>query len=548
MNIQVFKYMRNKYIFYGLLIAFSIAYFIQYQYSISCMDDDLYIFIVPEGNSDFITSLCEPDTVRKPIESFRDVIVSNIHAYNNTNGRFIVHSVVQACCAFMSMHEFAYLNTIVFFLFLVFLIKVSLPKPYRLSHILIAVSLFWFLLYKGRTYWGTRALVINYMWCGMATLFLYYLFDNIKNRADMENHKLIKTLILFFVSLIIGSLSESFSFGLAAVFVVYYIINHKKLTIPVSVLIAGYGIGALFTAFAPGNLLRASGRVSGLSINFSFIYQFLTSPIAILLILTIVYCFWVNRDKLFSHFKKDALLWLYLVFSCTFMLFIAYNGKHQLTCVQLLSLILILRLWFPSSEINSWKVKAIAYVLLGLMIVSYFPILQIRKQLYDAYQKGIELAVMQHDKDGMVVDEDYERIVYDIRQNYFIREYHVFVYSFKKDMVSARLSKGESLDYIKLLLPVNPSEIVKSCNPQNELLPHSDIYRLKYNFIAYRSMDKLDIYKTKLLFFESYAGGQLRKIESSIRAYERLKLGDYYYYIYPGSQKYGKVVGIERVF
>ncbi len=539
--------MKNKLIYLLAIVAISIAYFVQYQYSISCMDDDLYRFIVPKGNGNFIELLCTPGIEKQPIESFKDVVESNINAYNNSNGRFIVHCIVQASCSFLTTQEFAILNAFVFSLFLLFLFRVSLPRPYRIQHVFISVFLFWFLLYKGRVYWGTIALTVNYMWCGVATLFFLLLYEYVKNNITHLDGNVLKCICVFFLSLIIGSLQESYSLGLLGALVLYYLFKYKKITIPLFILIGGYGLGTCLCSFAPGNLLRAEGRVSGFSLSFSYVYQFFTSPIVILLLITLVVCYINNKKRLYSSIKKDVILWLYLLLNCIFMSFIAFNGKHQLTCVQLLALILVLRLWFKQAEVVSRKLTWISVVLFTIVIASYYPILKLRKQLYNAYSEVTQMAIDRSKKDGLVVSEDYEKLVYFIRHNYFLREYHLFTYSYKKDIVSVKLSNGKKLDYIKILLPMMPNDIVATCTPNNEFIKNSNIFKLKYNYVAYRSKEKTDIYKTKLFFQESYAGGQLRRSESSIRAYERFEKDGWYYYIYPGSQHYGKILRVEEL-
>ena len=123
------------------LVLVGILYYMQDQYMISQGDDYMYQFIVPNDSRPFNVSLIDPQVERIPITSFSDVIESNKNAYMNSNGRFLVHCIVQKCCTFLSQNVFVVINTIMFLLFVFLVVKLSKVKEH--IQIAIVVCLFW---------------------------------------------------------------------------------------------------------------------------------------------------------------------------------------------------------------------------------------------------------------------------------------------------------------------------------------------------------------------------------------------------------------------
>ena len=87
------------------------------------------------------------------------------------------------------------------------------------------------------------------------------------------------------------------------------------------------------------------------------------------------------------------------------MLFVAYNGKHQQTSNNIFVYILLLRL-MGEFNISFNKKRASGFCMILLMIITYIPILQLRKNLYKEYYSCIDSVLI---KNSTIIDEDYQK-------------------------------------------------------------------------------------------------------------------------------------------
>ncbi len=528
---------RSSFLLYCLLFIACISYYAQYKYTISSYDDDVYLFYIPKGNLNHAEALLDTTVYSRPIQTFSDVVESNINSYNNSNGRFIVHSLVQICCSFMQMNQFAIINTIVWGLFVIFLFKVSIRQSYNVFYLLTILCLFWLFVYKGVAFLGNRAGVINYMWCATANLAFYYLYEK---EVEKQINPFFYSFLLFLFSVICGSLSESFSIGLSAALVVFCLVHVKKIKMTPIILTIGYLVGTAITVLAPGNFSRSAERVNGLSLNFSALYQIITSPIVLLFLLSLLIKGLRVKGSLSRFCKTNIILFSALCFSACFMLFVAYNGKHQQTFTNILSLVLLSRLLFNEGSNNSRTVVGIAIVTLILSILSYFPILHIRKQLYDTYYATIDSAIKQGG--GIIYDKEYERVVYNIRENHFLRDHYVYPFSLRKDFVSMRLTNGKNIHYIEKVVPYETNRLLLLCNSSNEVI--KNVYMTDYNIIVLRTKEKNKLDKVSLLFKEKYALFFQRNTLSVTQPYEELELNGFHYYFFPNNNQYSAIEAV----
>ena len=109
----------NKKIIAILLILCGILFLCQDWWFISEWDDYFYKFIVTDSTQTYHDQL--DDGKHQLLESFGDVLVSQYNHYLGSNGRFIVHSIVQVCTGLLPLHIFPILNSVAFVMLLWYL-------------------------------------------------------------------------------------------------------------------------------------------------------------------------------------------------------------------------------------------------------------------------------------------------------------------------------------------------------------------------------------------------------------------------------------------
>ena len=502
-----------------------VLFYFQDRYAISFNDDDLYKFIVPAQERYYTESLRDPQSVRIPIESLKDVVTSNVNAYLFCNGRFIVHCIVQTLTSFTSMDSFVVLNTFVFCLFLICIIKIS--NINNSFHLLLAIFFFWFLIYKGTAFWGNIACSVNYLWCSVAYLFFYLLYNKIILMQN-KDWKWWKYVFTFFVSVLIGSLSESYSIGISAALFLYYSINRKKLASPLIFLLVGFFIGTLIVSISPGNFLRVGGRVTGLSINLAAIYQMTTMPINIVYLLCVACIWFYNKNRILNHVNNNFFFILSIVFNTIFMLFVAYNGKHQQTSNNIFVYILLLRL-MGEFNISFNKKRASGLCMILLIIITYIPILQLRKNLYKEYYSCIDSVLI---KGSTIIDEDYQKYCFKVRSNPLINGLFISVLNIEPRSVSMRITRGNDLFFIEKVLPFSPNKINDYCTENNRL--YNSVYKCNYNYVVCKLENNYDIKDISLTYKEKYFFSLFsRTNESSMQPYMVIDYRGEYYYLFP---------------
>ena len=119
--------MKNKIAIISILVVFFLSFYVQNQYAIFSIDDWTYTFIVNENALNY-QAVTEDSIIRQPVSSFSDAIISQSRDYFKTapsNGRFIIHTLVQYICGTKTMSQFIILNSLMFIAFTILIIKLS---------------------------------------------------------------------------------------------------------------------------------------------------------------------------------------------------------------------------------------------------------------------------------------------------------------------------------------------------------------------------------------------------------------------------------------
>lgn len=342
-----------------IVIVF-IAFYALNQFSVLIGDDFWYCFskVDANGNGQFVNS-------------FSDAICSQLHAYTTHNGRIIVHTLTSYFCGVLGMNVFKIFNSLVFTLMFYGLLKLS--RKYigyqTWDKYLIIFMLFVLMPYPGQIFWGSIAMSINYLWTSCAVIYLLIFYEYIKGHKIEYNP--LENIVVFLISILAGSLQESFTIGISGALFLYYCFHYKEFKGTVPYFVIGLWIGTAIVVFAPGNFLRlegvdkaqsASGFISSLS-NFARLFTD-TKLMIIAIVLSII--LGVKDKAQIYNFYKVNFIYIWSIIFNAFLVLITYSGERQLTCIELFSLILILRLLLHfSNPIRIKKIELVYSILLS---------------------------------------------------------------------------------------------------------------------------------------------------------------------------------------
>lgn len=444
---------KSDYIF--LLIVF-IGFYLLYRFSLFTSDDYYYSFIggISGGiNGEYI-----------PVDSLTDAIKSNIYDYMHWNGRFIVHTLTSYFCVVVGIDVFRILNSIVFVLLVVGLIKLIRSEfAYNKTDKFIILFLLFILMPEpGFILLGHIAMVVNYLWTSCAIVYFILLYNKIK---DAKNYNLGINITLLLTGLIIGSLQESFTIGVSGALFFYYCFNLKKFKGSVAWLVIGFWIGTCIVTLAPGNFVRLGlstegERFSGL-IKYvtQFGYLIIDSKLLLISLIASVIFYFKDKSSFIIFLRKNYFYYLAILFN-GLIVTIVYMGKRQLTCIELFSMILIIKMLYSYYfKFIENKSTIINIVISAVLVLLYFPIYKDREINYIRYENLHK----KEPKNGVIVDKDFVEKARYIKERKITYNYNIYstedFTTFILNGISLMKSKGENINLITAILPISPDEI-----------------------------------------------------------------------------------------
>lgn len=234
-----------------------------------------------------------------PVGNLVDIIDTQRSHFLTTNGRFIVHSVVQFFVAIAGTDIFRIINSIMFAtLWWACMLLCFPPRRRTPGKGIVTALLMWLMLPRpGVTMLSLVAFAVNYLWCGVANLL--YLVMLRKWHGGHTGTTLAVRCLLFAAAMAAGSLQESYSLPVAGILLVLLCMRRLMLRGGEGALVAGYGCGAIVLLCAPGNyshLAVGGGLTSaGLANKIGSLgAELATSP---LLMLALVIVIWAIADR-----------------------------------------------------------------------------------------------------------------------------------------------------------------------------------------------------------------------------------------------------------
>lgn len=536
---------KSNYLVVLFLLLSMIFFYGLDKYAIFSIDDWPYSWVSEEDGSNYFSPL-EDNAVRKHVDSIEDAVVSQSREYFRSNGRFLTHVIVQYLCGTMPMSTFVIINCIVFCAFLFCMMRFSLQKPCTVPEMLILLAGVWFLIpFKGMTFMGNIAMTVNYLWTTTATLLFLLLYLWLRQKCI--SFPLIGCVGLFILSVLVGSLQESFCIGFAGAFLFYLLEKWREKSIKlIDVTVSGgYIIGAIICVFSPANFSRASG--DGIGFHFNVIYGLLASPAFDVFLLALI-IFLMKRRNSFRCFLKDNFIFcLAFLFNLLFAIVIAYNGRHQLTCISVIALILTCRIWFDEFQISERVKITLACFITAAMILTYIPIRSLRMEYKDAYEEI--LAKAKKSDDGIIGAKNFASLTGKIHNMPLVDNYYVNTFSFFgsdcwEKCVSLMLTNGQDLYRLKQVLPDDPDVLANGCVKANEVM--SNLWKIGGRYVS-RSEKELRHGAFHLKVVSKPKAFFMRNVEKIVSPSESFYYKGFWYYVFLGDIKEVKSLEIKNI-
>lgn len=480
-----------------------IAFYLLDRFSPFIADDYSYRFFYDEG----IGKL-------KVVNSLKDAIVFQAHDYMTHNGRFIVHTLTAYFCGKLGVEWFRVINALIFVLFVYGVLKLIRNESGRrnIDKYLIAFVLFLFMPCPGMIWLGSIAMCINYLWTACAITYFMILYKAIAENKKTYNIGI--KILFFFIGLLVGSLQESFSLGISAALFFYYCFNLKKFKNAVPYLVIGFWLGTLIVAFAPGNFVRM-GQVNNLEGGFSLIKLFsnfsqviFNAKLFVVLCLSLLVLLIKNKFG-FVKFISENILYVLTIVFCIVVSLIIFSGERQITCIELCSCILLIKLLYEycSNFIES-RCRLVNSFLIVLFCAFYIPIYTNRAFAYNSLEALYQKPVVGQS----IVFPEYWDHIRKLNANYFGSRFTQrldFSERWMYPSFSNYLSNGKDSQLVTAILCEDKRTIVENYEKYNV---DGCYYSKKYKYFVIRGLVNTPITMFKEYYEPSTFLGKVKRI------------------------------------
>lgn len=463
---------RKVYFFFSLVALFAgILFYMQDQFYVPSLDDYNYKFILNDVNQAWTSNLTATGAGSVPISSLGDAIRSQWYCYFHSDGRFLVHTVVQLLTSFVPSSTYIVLNSFFYALLIFLLLYLTCPLTRSLKNtVLCVIVAALFLPFQGLDFLGAIAHNVNYLWTGVCVLASLVIVES-QARKDNKASALCHWGFLL-LGLLIGSLQESYSIGYAGALLVYAIYKRCVINRTTVFHIIGVCLGMILCVLSPGNILRATESSGTFHLQWNFFLGMCANPTLWFFIVVFAIAVVKKQKETLIFLKDNIILWLTCIFNSLFCLVIAYNGRHQLMCISLFLLILSLRLFFQICKTEERAKKFILAVFIPLFCLGYGFVYHYRKCYAERYYAV--LSDVKNHREVFSHMRQYDDLVYKIEHTPLLNNYYLATYDFIRHrgigkVTSLALTQGQDMDRFAHLLPDTPKQIVNACSNANKV-------------------------------------------------------------------------------
>lgn len=371
---------KNIYFSLFILVCVGVFVFICSQNVLWIGDDWQYGYIFENGLDPHRMS--DP----RPIDSFQDVIFSQINHYSTTNGRVLAHTLVQSSCGLWGQTVFSFLNACIYICFILLLMNICGMKLESLKATISATTII-LISFPTKMVPSTQ---IGYIWGAALILAFIKLFFT--HRQD----SIVCLVLIFLVSLCAGNSHEAYSIGISVALIIYWGLNFRQFSARQWVMIVGFGIGTLLICLSPAASARASVEHKPISQNLFFLFSSLR--VTYILIVYLIYKLIHKKISIKSIYKEYSFFWNTIIALLIFNFTVGIMCNRQLFGIELMSAIILFRM-IPKHSFNTFWTWTF-----GLLTIVFCYFHTERIYLYQSQLMSIE-SQYQESKDGIVYQD-----------------------------------------------------------------------------------------------------------------------------------------------
>ena len=466
----------KKWLLAGFVILASVLYFMQDQWFTRDIDD--------YGFSTIMELVNLPDGSRiivhdQPVNNLGDAIRSQVTAYQDYNGRFLVHAIVQWFSGTKGDTFIAVANTLMWALMIACFVLLAFGrKRLDVPNVIVAFGVIWLLMPNAmKMYLGSISGTVNYLWASAGNLLVLLLYDRFQRQEKKVTTAACIAAAL--LALIVGSLQESFSIGIAAGLLVHALTHRKRLPRAAWIIVVCYAIGTPICILAPSNFVRAG--ILGQGVRWFVLIDLLKVPVCALTLLAIILSF-VRRDVVASVLKENTVIITAIVVNLVFAIFIAYTGAWQLTCISLLSAILLLQM-YSRAITKRWPRVVLACVAACCTVAIYTVQLGYRHKMWNLEQTMFNEARTSQDGiinmgEALEIDRPYKQSrLAPLYRQYLKNPFEGLIINEQlngPDLLSKFLTRGGNTSHVTAFLPDSPEHMANLFD-QEEATPGGDL-------------------------------------------------------------------------
>lgn len=328
------RYQVNRYLIVISFIIVGIAFFLRSHYREPISDDLLYSFILDEH------PLGENQYVDK-IETIDDAIQSQKLQYFHSNGRTLIHIIVQMFAGPWGKLAFDIFNTSIFLITILLFGKLTLSRSENRSALIWIgiVATFLYLYQDNSTLFYSIAGSLNYLLPMLIVIGFILLFNWAISKSRI-NAWIIPSLLI--IGLLTGWSQECFSLPLSGAIFLYILLNYRQIPAHAIAMSISLFVGTAILIFAPGNFIRAASRPSLTLTLINAANLFFVTKLFWLAIITIV-MLRLKSIRVFRNFCLDNKLYLSCwIIACLFGC-VANTLPQSFSGIAFFSAILIFR-------------------------------------------------------------------------------------------------------------------------------------------------------------------------------------------------------------
>lgn len=462
------------------------------------------------------------------ITSPLEILTTQASHWQNCNGRYLVHSIVQFMVCFVGKDIFCAMNALMFGLLVLLTCRLSLPNGWFSlgSGLAVAIILWLCLPRPGVTMLSLVSYSVNYLWTAVIILFFMLLWRAI------EEHRIKRAGFLWacLFSVFAAMWQESFSVPVSAALIVWWCVNAKKATgREISVIIC-FVAGTLLLVLAPGNFHHAmqGGGIAPQALLAKVTAlgkDLMISPVSVLAVILIIWT--CVKPEMCARFCGRNLTLFAAVLASVILASFTYTAIRQLFAPFLFCAILMIRML--CGEHMTYLLNRPVSVFVSLLIYSGIMAgaYEIRQYPQEVSRSILHQAVAGNRALFIPLDENPKPLWFVFLFDRFNddpvngRDLHLVFDTYTKRGLSRLYSPGENQRHITTIMPI-PLKVLKYRASKAEIKGKM-IYPipLTLNYDCFR----LPAPNNEPVLVRSPRGKKF--------SYERIISGGYVYYVVP---------------